>query len=195
MYTITLDSADLRNALADLAKLGEKPRGIVAAAIAAVRVKLIEHFAARNQEPNKLGGRKTNFWEQILQSTQITEVTDRYGVVSIGDARFAQKVFGGKLVPKNASALTIPLRAEAHGRSASVLETEMSIKLFVVHKFGKAFLAAKVGSRLMVFYLLAKSVTQKPDPRALPPMEELESVALEAAQEQLTEEIRRIQPT
>jgi hypothetical protein len=110
--------------------------------------------------------------------------------VTIRDRRFAQKLYGGTITPKNADALTIPESPEAYGRTAGTFEAETGLKLFVVkiggtkaNDFENAILAAHENGKsgFTVEYLLTKSVTQQADADALPDMRLLETAILARA--------------
>ncbi len=195
MIFITLQSGEARNQIQDLGKLLGRPRSIVQAAVRSTRTRLQRHFTERDRTGNIMGGRRTHFWQDIRKSTQVGEVTDRYGFVVIGDPRFAQKLFGGTIVAKEKEALTIPVAPEAYGRRAETLERELGIKLFVVSReFGNGLLAAAFGNEIKVFYVLKKSVDQDADPEALPPRQELEDAAIDGARTYVETTVRNSQP-
>jgi hypothetical protein len=152
--------------------------------------RLRAHFDDKNdKEPNKLGGKRTNFWLQIRRSVQNPVIVDIGTVsVTISDPRFAQKLFGGTITAKLARALTIPETPEAYGLTAGSFEAETGLKLFIIKIGGtktngleNAALAAKVNGHLTVEYLLTPSVTQQADPDALPDMTELEAAIISRA--------------
>jgi hypothetical protein len=194
MITARIESGNLRNQLQALRNLSEKPRSIVQAGTAAMRVELQRHFAARDLVPNKLGGRRTNFWGDVRNSTQITEVTDRFGIITIGDLRFAQKLFGGTIRPGSGKMyLSIPVDPEAHGRTAETFERETGLQLFFVRQRQSLLLATIGGTSMQVRYILTPEVHQDPDPQALPPQDRLDAAALEASEGQVRSEIQAIQ--
>lgn len=141
---------------------------------------LREHFATLDaQQSPQHGGMSTHFWADIRNATG-NPILDGTGVsVTISDPRFAQKLFGGVITAKNAEALTIPISPLAHGRRASVFEEETGQKLF--HPKGTRVLMANIGGQVAAIYALAQSVTQKPDPEALPPMPVLEAAIVDTA--------------
>lgn len=140
------------------------------------------HYRQKSQQPNKLGGDRTFFWagegSSVDKSVNAPKQTAPDTVsVSISHPAINQKIFGGTISAKRAKALTIPLVAAAHGRSAAVLERFLGIKLFRV----KNTLAGKDASgKLTIYYALVKSVNQKPDPTALPPESEMQRVVTQA---------------
>lgn len=125
---------------------------------------LQRHFLARNREPNKRGWPKQNFWARIRTATAFTGADEKTATVAVADPAFGAKVRGATIVPKRAKWLTIPVRPEAYGKRARVLNVE----LFAIFRKGKGWLAAKEGNALRLYYRLLKKVTLQPDPRALP---------------------------
>ncbi|HXG49104.1 MAG TPA: hypothetical protein VNO52_15880, partial [Methylomirabilota bacterium] len=122
-----------------------RPRAVLAAAGREAANRLRAHFRARHREnPNKLGGKRQNFWLHVMRSTQSPVVDEGANTVtiSITHPAFAQKVFGGTIRAKRVRNLAIPQTAEAYGRAPSVLEHEAGIKLFVLRANGRAWLAA-----------------------------------------------------
>lgn len=147
------------------------------------------HFRGRNRIPNKLGGRRTNYWRRVADSVQNPVLRGTSSVaITVNDATFAQKVFGGTITPKSRKALTIPVDPRAHGRTVGVFTQETGIKLFFLRtkKGGlSGLLAGESGSGINVFYLLAKSVRQKPDPNALPPESDFNSAIADQTERHL----------
>lgn len=207
MITIHLESGPLRSALGQLSSLAEHPRPLLAAATGAARKVLQEHFRMRQQTPNKLGGRRTNFWQDVYRSTQIGEVNDQYGVVVIGDVRFAQKLYGGTIragkgvsskTGKLTKYLSIPARTEAYGLRPSQLEDKLGVALYFVKGSRGGALVVKTGKKSqlgMVMYWLTKQVTQAPDPQAMPSREKIEQAAIGAAESHLRTVVQRNQRT
>jgi hypothetical protein len=135
-----------------------------------------------SSRPNRLGGRRTHFWAKAAQAT-FFEVQDDGVVVSINQQGMRQRFEGGTLKPVHKKWLTIPIRAEAHGRRAG----EFNDLRFVQLSRGTAMLVQadqtqvrfrkrKGGIRVqkgeevggLALFLLKKSVTQRPDPSVLP---------------------------
>ncbi len=197
MITIHLESGQTRNQLAEIGRLLGKPRVAMQAAGRGARKLLQGHFRARDRTGNKLGGRRTQFWLDIYKSTSLGQVTDTSVIVTIGDHRFAQKVFGGRIAAKVAKALSIPVDPEAHGRRPEVFERETGLDLVFIKQRNNALLATRAeGSEaLRVRYILVPFVDQSPDPEALPPRDQIEKAAVDAAQSQLQAAIRAAQKT
>ncbi len=145
------------------------------------------HFATREGEPNKTGWPKQHFWNrEVRAKTALREYTADRATVGIDSAPFRQKVRGGTIRPgPGRQFLAIPTRAEAYG----VLPRANTIPgLFFAKCGGRFYLAAKDGSALRVYWRLVRSVHQDPDPRALPPIADLQK-AIEA---KANEEVQRI---
>lgn len=197
MTGVIVDTTDFRVSFGKILALSAKPRTIVQAACRAARTTLQRHFRMRDRMPNKLGGRRTHFWLDIYKSTQLGEVTDRYGILRIGDSRMAQKVYGGPIVAKNVRNLSIPVNPAAHGMRPAVFEREAGVKLFFVKGHNQGLLAHRIGdgylAELKVDYVLTPRVDQDADPNALPPMQKLETDALTAAAKQLAVEVEATQ--
>lgn len=137
---------------------------------------LQDHFLARNVEPNKKGWPKQNFWADIRDATALDAVTDEDATVKVADERMNQKYHGGTLTPKRGKALAIPLTARAYA-AGSPREGEWGDDLFFVDRSadGKApLLATADDGNLRPQYILVRSVTQDPDPRALPERQSLQ---------------------
>jgi len=137
------------------------------------------HFTKREGEGNKQGFPPQHFWNrEVRGKTALREATADRAVVGIDSAPFRFKVNGGTIRPgPGRRLLAIPLRAKAYG----VLPRDGTIPGLFFKKMagGKMYLAAKDGTALRVYWRLVPSVTQPPDPRALPPTEQLRA-ALEA---------------
>jgi hypothetical protein len=185
--TLTLQNDTVSPALAMMQSQVRNPRGIVAAAGRSVTNLFKTHLRyLQKTRPNKLGGQRTNFWNQLAQSVNFATMTTTTGVVSISDPRAAHKHKGGILSPKHGNYLTIPVAPEAHGRRASVLEAGYGIKLFFfARKNGPPLLVGQLpeGQGIKVYYVLKRSVYQEPDPQEgiLPPDTQIQTAALTAA--------------
>ena len=141
---------------------------------------LVDHFRAREKEPNKRGWAKQHYWSRIAKATALVQADEKQATVTVADTSILLKIFGGTVKPKTAQALAIPMREEAYGKMASEWPDDTFFRF--VSKSGKAFLAKREGNALRLYYRLVKSVRHKPDPRAIPPiallMAEVEAVAV-----------------
>lgn len=165
----------LGRTLIGLATMLENPDDLLYVLAREGNNQLRTHFRQRDQDsPNQLGGERTHFWQQMADSVSSRRGGPGQLILSITDPRFNQKVFGGTIVPKTKKALTIPVIPEAYGRTASVFEQGMGVKLFVVVWKGGSGVAALCYKTdpsqkfLTVAYLLLRSVRQDADPHALP---------------------------
>lgn len=69
------------------------------------------------QRPNQLGGVRTHFYGDAAQATFFA-VTNDGATVTVAQQGFRQRVLGGTIRPVRSKWLTIPARAEAHGKRA-----------------------------------------------------------------------------
>jgi hypothetical protein len=167
--TITGDKEILRD-LARIAAQVARPEDLHRVLGAQLKLDLEKHFLRRQREnPNKRGWKRQNFWRQVKDSVQ-QATTDADGAsVRITHEAIRAKVFGAKIVAKNASAVTIPLHELAYGRRAKTFENEVGTKLFrITSKKGNNLLMADIGGETVPIYALAKSVTMQRDADALP---------------------------
>jgi hypothetical protein len=175
---------------------------------ASVMRQILDHLTALDEErPNALGGRRTHFYAKAGKSTHY-EITDTGAIVSINHIGIAQRLRGGEITPVNSKYLTIPARAEAHGRRArefnnleilynrngpyALAEREYTTFAFKKGKKGKAGRdiwgkpERDISERLLyrashgggIFYWLVKSVTQEGDPTVLPDEDSMEEAVI-----------------
>jgi hypothetical protein len=72
-----------------------------------------------SKEPNKLGGRRTHFWNrQIGGNVQMPVTEGGKVIVGIDSAILPHKVKGGTIKAKRVKYLTIPMIAEAYAKPA-----------------------------------------------------------------------------
>lgn len=197
MITITLSDQGTTAELDRIAGQLRNPNALLKAVGRRGAEELRKHFRTRNQQGNKLGGRRSNFWRQVADSTNnpVQDGPSRVRI-SISHPAFAQKVFGGTIKAKNAGALTIPVDPLAYDRTVAVFQQATGIQLFRLRKKGGGFsnlLAGFAGSShdkadLHIFYILAKSVTQAADPQALPDRAQFNAAILEEATNSLERE-------
>lgn len=163
---------------------------------------LLDHLTALDSErPNALGGRRTHFYARAGKATSYA-IHDNGVTISVNQIGIAQRYFGGTIEPgPGKKYLTIPARAEAHGRRAG----EFNNLEVLFGKNGPYALAerqatsfsirsrtdksgnrqSKIANRQSVgsgiFYWLVKSVTQDPDSTVLPNESAILNSALFAA--------------
>ncbi|HEU0123992.1 MAG TPA: hypothetical protein VFQ91_25900, partial [Bryobacteraceae bacterium] len=140
-----------------------------------------QHFIRLNAErPNELGGKRTNFYAQAARGT--THTADAKGAtISVNQVGIRQRIQGGTILPKRAGGfLTIPARAEAHGKSArefnnlKVLYGRGGQPVALVEADATRVKQTKKGFKSIgeigggVMYWLVKRVEQQPDPSVMP---------------------------
>lgn len=154
-----------------------------------LEVQLKAHFAKRDREPNQQGFPRSHFWaREVRAKTALRDFDADKATVGIDSAPFRQKLFGGTIRPgPSRSFLALPIRAEVYG---SLARAGTVPGLFVVRSkiLGKAWLASNEGGALRFYFRLVKSVHQDADPRALPPIEQLQA----ALEKRADKEIQRI---
>lgn len=200
--------------VADLSKILANPQPMLNVAGRSVGSALKAHFKHKQEtEPNKLGGKRTNFWADVGRSVSAPTQTSTTSVeVSIDHVAINQKVHGGTIRPKAPrKAIAIPIDPSVYGKMPSTCG--IALALVYAKKNGKVsvFLAAAetqerkkyqyggtqatlqtryshavIGKPL---FLLLKSVTQKADPTALPKDAVLQTAAEEGAQAYINSQI------
>jgi len=140
---------------------------------------LKRHFIALNKSRNR---HNSNFYADAAEATGHT-ATPEGAEVYVARLGIAQRYYGGTLRPTGGrKAIAIPLRDEARGKSPGINADELPPLFILRSRKGKAFLAHRApGGALRLFYILVKSVTQRPDPTVLPEPEAFARVALRAA--------------
>ena len=149
---------------------------------------LREHFFGLNaSRPNRLGGKRTQFYADAARGT--SSVTQPDGaLISVNQVGIRLRLLGGTVrAGANGSGkkwLTIPARAEAHGKRAGefndlrfvffehgaalVRNEQTTLKRKRDRKTGKVSYVAGEERGGEVMFWLKRSVTQKPDPGVLP---------------------------
>lgn len=189
---ITLGITEVQKRMHKIAANFTEPKRAFKVAGNAVMNKLKTHFRTRNQEPNKEGWAKSGFWAQIRDSVQMLDDSSNGVIVQINDPRFNLKYYGGTVTPKRGKALAIPLHEEYKGILPSTFPRDKFF--FLPDKDGNnvGILAEALGdNKIRAAYLLRKSTTHKPDPEALPPMDELKKEALDAMERFFTREVMK----
>lgn len=176
--------------------------GLVLQAVAEdVTVAVQDHLRRLDSErPNQLGGKRTHFYAQAAAQTT-HELGDNKITVSVTQQGIAQRFHGGTITPQSKQWITIPGRAEAHGRTAREFN---NLRFIPTRRADTAMLVEadstdvgfgrkrKDGTRAvkrgrerggLVLYWLKKSVTQPADATVLPPPEKLAAVAMESARD------------
>lgn len=131
------------------------------AAANAVHVLLCGWFIARNSR-----SQTSNYWSAAAESIY-HEADAVSGRVVVPKPGVAWHRYGGVIRAKPGKALAIPLKASVKGMRASEKFPSKG-DAFIYRKNGKAFLAAREGKSLRIFYLLVKSVSKTADTSVLP---------------------------
>ena len=138
----------------------------------------------------KGGGGGSLFGEEITRAWSV-ERADSEGVTVVNAGRyFRQKVEGGRIRPKRAPFLTIPLVPEAKGRLARVYEQVTGNKLFKNPR--KTVLMANTSSGLKAIYAIKDEVNQGPWKGAFPPEEHYLKPYVASIERQIEEELLRL---
>lgn len=170
------------------------------------------HLTAVNtSKPNRLGGKRTNFYRVVGRGTNFAETSD--GVrISVGEGSgiprgaFRRRVVGGTIRMKD-KWLTVPVNAEAHGRRASEFGDTLEV---VFDKGGRPLgLARKVGTEVKTrgkgkrvvggtrklfgewMYVFRDQVRQKPDPEVVPTRFDIAAATIAALNEYREGEVAR----
>ena len=194
MITVRVDTAMSRVYFQNLLAQARRPVAILMVAGRAVANLLKRWYRQRDRdEPNKLGGPRTHYWLEVAGSVQAPVVEGDSAVsVTISHPTIAQKIFGGTIRAKRVRNLSIPETPEAYGRTPATYERETGLRLVFLKQGDNAILASRAdGQGLTVQYLLTPSVRQKPDPRALPPEEQMRAEAIAAADKALERQLQQ----
>lgn len=215
--SVTADTEKATDFIVKLTGKIERPKALNDALGRQLARDLQSHFKIKNRVPNNLRGKKTNFWQSVSKATVMTEATDNGATVTIGESRFRIHLQGGVIKPTGGrKALTIPLVADAHGKRVREYEQSSGKKLF---RMGGALFersskgdrsltgATRVSTRnragqtrslnlrgksqVRAVYALAKSVTIKADPTALPDPKKLLLSLNDTAEKWLAAEIKK----
>jgi hypothetical protein len=156
-----------------------------------------DHLRELDTRGNRLGGQRTHFYGEAAANTTGQAEGDQVRV-SINKQGIRQRFFGGTIKPVNRKFLTIPARAEAHGKTAREFN---NLRFAIDPELGPVLVEAErtdvdlqprrkklspVSERARsaggaVMFLLRRSVTQRPDPEVVPSKEKLGAVLRESA--------------
>ena len=142
------------------------------------------HLVSKNAaSPNKLGGRRTNFYGQAARATNFKVLSDSEILISIPQVGIAQRYYGGTIRPKSGKYLTIPVHPAAHGKRAREFDLEIVFGLngqpvaLATKKVSESRTRQSKSGKITrtnvtrfgeIYYKLVRSVTQAPDPNVLP---------------------------
>lgn len=178
---------------------------VVKTAALTVADRVRDNFALLQQtRPNRLGGRRTNFWAGALKSTSVIQTAPLAATVGVAQIGVRQRLEGGtiragrSLNPKTGRPtqfIAIPLTADAYGKRPA---ERHDLDFAIVPGIGPALVEARAteirlgkpkkdGTRkitqvksrtgLVPLYRLVRSVTQAPDPTVLPTLAEMSRAA------------------
>jgi hypothetical protein len=156
-------------------------------------VDLKAHFAQRETDsPNKQNFPRQHWWaREVRAKTALRSVTDDTAVVGVASPQFAFRVRGGTIKPGPGKRfLAIPTRPEVYGVRPSAKTIP---GLFFARSGNRAWLATREGKALRVYWRLVRSVTQAADPRALPPIADLQAALEARAQQELARILKQHQ--
>jgi hypothetical protein len=217
MIILELNDKTFRKEFSGLIQRTKNPTGLLLECGRQLTVTLKQHFQMKDAtEPNKLGGRRTHYWNMVATSVQQPEIENPTRIsVAISHPTFAQKVFGGTITAKRRQYLTIPLTAQSYGKTAGdfvgafVLRTANGA--FIVKRgesitengrfkrgsYTRRFFDAaggvdrtiKIKASLQFLFKLVRSVDQARDPNALPDQTLLEAAIRARGQEFIDDEI------
>lgn len=160
---------------------------------------LRRHFRDLNaKRPNKLGGKRTNFYSRVAESVQSPVNIGSTIRITIAHPHIAQRLYGGTITPRKAKMLAIPVHASAHGISPRVYPGLLAY--IPSKKRGDGVLIAgeertitrgkrKGGKRIVpkesgpVIYALKGAISQRADPSVMIPAATMSAALIEAAKE------------
>jgi hypothetical protein len=160
---------------------------------------LRKHFRELNSKrPNKLGGKRSNFYSRVAESVQNPQAVAGGITVAISHPHIAQRLYGGPITPRKRKALAIPAHASAYGVYARIYPGTLA---FIPLRRGqtKGVLVEgqertitrgknKGGKRIVpkpggaIIYVLRGAVTQRADPSVLPTTARMVAALTRAAQ-------------
>ena len=129
--------------------------------------------------PNKLGGRRQNFYGKAAQSIA-ERASARGGEIRITHQGFALRLYGGVVRPVKAKALAIPAMAAAYGLSPREPEVP---KLHARYFRARKAVGGLFDARGRVWYWLLPETRHAPDPSLLPDNADLQDAARAAMQD------------
>lgn len=146
-------------------------------------------FGVDNARPNALGGARTHFYADAARGTHFDVLPDGV-MISVNQVGYRQRVLGGTIKPTTAKYLTIPARAEAHGKRASEFNDlvvvfgrgGVPVALARAHQTSLRAVAGPATASVLgvrqlargaeqggeILFWLKKEVTQRPDPSVAP---------------------------
>ena len=168
-FTLNLDITDGATPRIQAAAKAIRGNAIKAVAGRSLRNTYRSHFFSLNAaRPNKMGGKRTNFYAQVARSVQAPAPTSTGATVAITQVGIRQRIKGGIIRPVNKKLLTIPADPSAYGRRAGEFTN-----LHAIFFRGGRSVGALVTEDGQVMFWLARKTIQKPDPTILPKEEQV----------------------
>jgi|AACY02.16.fsa_nt_gi hypothetical protein len=181
MASLSVKTEGMDELLHRLEAFGQTSRDLNEVVAEAASTAIREHLVDENRKrPNKLGGKRSNFYTQASESIT-TKATRNRAEVSVTHPGFALRYFGGIVKPTKKKALAIPARAEAYGlgpREPGV----PTLTPFYFKGDSNAFGGLK-DSQDRVWYWLADKTEHKGDKSLLPSPGSLRDAASEALED------------
>ena len=172
----------------------QRPQLLLQAAGKRVEKELRRHFRERDAEGNEKGWSRSHWWnKEVAKATAYQSATDTEAVVSIASKQFLHRLRGGTVRAGRGKFLALPLtdQAKKKGSPAEWTTKGDGQLVFMRSKLGVAYLFPGKDKGHGASYLLLKSVTHRPDPRALPEPGTLEAAVDDEAQRFLRRTLRR----
>lgn len=172
---ISIDDSTGKKALLAAIPSREKTRALMENVGAALAQAFKENFLALDAEKSRYGH---NFYrrEGVDKTDYEVDVSGGGGVVVVRSFHMAHKLRGGVVSAVNAKALTIPVSEKAKRSNRGARDTVPDAQIGR-NKRGQAFLFTKSGrgksSKIVVHYILRKSVHHKPHGYVIPTAEKL----------------------
>jgi hypothetical protein len=146
---------------------------------------LVAHFRKLSAVPNKLGGKRTFFWTKVADAVQSPQPQSGGFSITVSHPHVAQKVYGGMIKPTKAKNLSIAMRPDAYDKSPRLFSDLAYIRLKKKPQISGMLVAGykklitrgpnkgkerlvPIAGKLIPYYILLRSVTQKPQANALP---------------------------
>lgn len=190
LISITKDT--ITPELARILGIVKRPRALYGAGAKAVQVQISEHLRRLEARGNKMGWPSQKFFAgkstSVEKNVGISALDDTRAVVTIADPRFVHRIEGGTVTAKRRKNLAIPLTAEAYAKSnqGSIKESMPGLVLIKTPK-GLLLVTSKTSGRgknktvkIIAMFKLVRSVTHRPHPEEMPPLDQLATAARNA---------------
>lgn len=165
---------DARPCLAELSRvrgLARRPGVLMNTLLGAAAEAAKKHFSKLNEERNTYG---SNFYGRYARDAAVlysaSSSDGRSGVLEIKDRDGAlrHKITGGTVKPRRTRYLLIPVSETAKRNSATATDAKIPGLFFARGRREKPLLATREGAKLVVHYVLLKSVMHKARPEVMP---------------------------